>query len=262
MKVMIDHLPPSLRGLMVAGFAAAYMSTIATQLNWGASYIVNDFYRRFLKPEASDFRLIRVSQVVTVLITLVSAVVTFYMESISGAWKLLIVTGAGAGGVLLLRWYWWRINAWSEVVAMGTAFVVSVLLQTMAGLDSDDPRQFAYLMMITVGVTTAAWLAVTFLTAPESDETPVAFYRRTRPSRNGWGPIAKLAPDVKPAGDVLNNLLCWMCGCVLIYGSLFGIGKIVFQETALGIGMLAVAAVAGFVIYWDLSRRGWSSIVD
>ena len=179
------------------------------------------------------------------MITLVSAVVTFYMESISGAWKLLIVTGAGTGGVLLLRWYWWRINAWSEVVAMGTAFVVSVLLQTMAGLDSDDPRQFAYLMMITVGVTTAAWLAATFLTAPESDETPVAFYRRTRPSRNGWGPIAKLAPDVKPAGDGLKNLLCWMCGCVLIYGSLFGIGKIIFQKTALGIGMLAVAAVAG-----------------
>jgi len=261
-KVMIDHLPPSLRGLMVAGFAAAYMSTIATQLNWGASYIVNDFYRRFLKPEASDFQLVRVSQVVTVLITLVSAVVTFYMESISGAWKLLIVTGAGTGGVLLLRWYWWRINAWSEVVAMGTAFVVSVLLQTMAGLDSDDPRQFAYLMMITVGVTTAAWLAATFLTAPESNETLVAFYRRTRPSRNGWGPIAQLAPDVKPAGDGLNNLLCWVCGCVLIYGSLFGIGKILFQETALGIGMLAVAAVAGVVIYWDLTRRGWSSIVD
>ena len=261
-KVMIDHLPPSLRGLMVAGFAAAYMSTIATQLNWGASYIVNDFYRRFVKPAASDVQLVRVSQVVTVLITLVSAVVTFYMESISGAWKLLIVTGAGTGGVLLLRWYWWRINAWSEVVAMGTAFVVSVGLQTMAGLDSDDPRQFAYLMMITVGVTTAAWLGATFLTAPESNETLVAFYRRTRPSRNGWGPIAKLAPDVKPAGDGLNNLLCWVSGCVLIYGSLFGIGKIIFQETALGIGMLAVAAVAGFVIYWDLSRRGWSSIVD
>lgn len=93
---------------MVAGFAAAYMSTIATQLNWGASYIVNHFYRRFLKPEASDLQLVRVSQVVTVLIRLVSAVVTFYVKSISGAWRLLIVTGAGTGGVLLLRWYWWR----------------------------------------------------------------------------------------------------------------------------------------------------------
>jgi Na+/proline symporter len=261
-KVMIDHLPPSLRGLMVAGFAAAYMSTIATQLNWGASYIVNDFYRRFVRPEATEPQLVRVSQLITVLLTVVSAVVTFYMESISGAWKLLIVTGAGTGGVLLLRWYWWRINAWSEVAAMSVAFVVSVALQLVWGLDSDNPEQFAYLMMITVGLTTAAWLAATFLTAPESQETLVAFYRRTRPSRTGWGPIAPLAPDVKPAADGLDNLLCWLCGCVMIYGSLFGIGKIVLRETATGVGMLAVAAVAGAVIYWNLTRRGWASIVD
>jgi Na+/proline symporter len=261
-KVMVDHLPPSLRGLMVAGFAAAYMSTIATQLNWGASYIVNDFYRRFVRPEATQPQLVRVSQLVTVLLTVVSAVVTFYMESISGAWKLLIVTGAGTGGVLLLRWYWWRINAWSEVAAMSVAFVVSVALQLIWGLDSDNPEQFAYLMMITVGLTTAAWLAATFLTAPESQETLVAFYRRTRPSRAGWGPVARLAPDVKPAADGLDNLLCWLCGCVMIYGSLFGIGKIVLRETATGAGMLAVAAVAGGVIYWNLTRRGWASLVD
>jgi Na+/proline symporter len=261
-KVMIDHLPPSLRGLMVAGFAAAYMSTIATQLNWGASYIVNDFYRRFVRPEATEAQLVRMSQLVTVLLTVVSAGVTFYMDSISGAWKLLIVTGAGTGGVLLLRWYWWRINAWSEVAAMSVAFVVSVALQLIWGLDSDNPEQFAYLMMITVGLTTAAWLAATFLTAPESQETLVAFYRRTRPSRAGWGPVARLAPDVKPAADGLDNLLCWLCGCVMIYGSLFGIGKIVLRETATGAGMLAVAAVAGGVIYWNLTRRGWASLVD
>jgi SSS family solute:Na+ symporter len=261
-KVMVDHLPPSLRGLMVAGFAAAYMSTIATQLNWGASYIVNDFYRRFVRPEATEAQLVRMSQLVTVLLTVVSAVVTFYMDSISGAWKLLIVTGAGTGGVLLLRWYWWRINAWSEVAAMSVAFVVSVALQLIWGLDSDNPEQFAYLMMITVGLTTAAWLAATFLTAPESRETLVAFYRRTRPSRAGWGPIAPLAPEVKPAADGLDNLLCWLCGCLMIYGSLFGIGKLILRETAIGAGMLAVAAVAGGVIYWNLTRRGWASLVD
>jgi Na+/proline symporter len=261
-KVMIDHLPPSLRGLMVAGFAAAYMSTIATQLNWGASYIVNDFYRRFVRPEATEAQLVRMSQLVTVLLTVVSAGVTFYMDSISGAWKLLIVTGAGTGGVLLLRWYWWRINAWSEVAAMSVAFVVSVALQLIWGLDSDNPEQFAYLMMITVGLTTAAWLAATFLTAPESRETLVAFYRRTRPSRAGWGPIAPLAPEVKPAADGLDNLLCWLCGCLMIYGSLFGIGKLILRETAIGAGMLAVAAVAGGVIYWNLTRRGWASLVD
>jgi len=113
--VMIDHLPPSLRGLMVAAFAAAFMSTIGTQLNWGASYLVNDFYRRFLKTNGGEKHYVSVSQWATVLLAVLSAAVTFYMDSITGAWKLLIVTGAGTGGVLLLRWYWWRINAWSEV---------------------------------------------------------------------------------------------------------------------------------------------------
>jgi len=219
-KVMIDYMPPSLRGLMLAGFAAAYMSTIATQLNWGASYLVNDFYRRFLKPNETGPHYVLMSQAATVVITLISAGVTFYMDSIAGAWKLLIVTGAGTGGVLLLRWYWWRVNAWSEVVAMGTAFVVSVALQAIWKLDSDNPVEFAWIMIITVGITTAAWLAATFFTAPEPNETLVAFYRRTRPSRNGWGPIAALAPDVKPATDGLNNLGCWIAGCVMIYSPL------------------------------------------
>src|SRR5438309_5468244 len=155
---MIDYLPSSLRGLMVAAFAAAYMSTIATQLNWGASYLVNDFYRRFLKPSESPQHYVRVSQWATVFLTLVSAVVTLYLDSIAGAWKLLLVTGAGTGGVLLLRWYWWRINAWSEVSAMIAAFAVSLTLQAGLHMDSDDPRSFAWIMIITVSITTVVWL--------------------------------------------------------------------------------------------------------
>src|ERR1700729_2182116 len=163
---------------MIAAFAAAYMSTIATQLNWGASYIVSDFYRRFIRREASDKHYVNVSQLTTVFLGLVSAVVTFYMTSISGAWKLLIVTGAGTGLVLLLRWFWWRINAWSEISAMVTAFITSLALQMGGGLDSDKPVDFAWIMIITVSVTTAVWLAVTFATRPESKETLVKFYRR------------------------------------------------------------------------------------
>ena len=125
-RVMIDYLPASLRGLMVAAFAAAFMSTVGTQLNWGASYLVNDFYRRFIATAEPERHYVRASQVATVLLTVISAVVTHYMDSIAGAWKLLIVTGAGTGAVLILRWYWWRINAWSEVSAMATAFVVSI----------------------------------------------------------------------------------------------------------------------------------------
>ncbi len=261
-RVMIDHLPPSLRGLMVAAFAAAYMSTIATQLNWGASYLVNDFYRRFLKRNESERHYVLISQLATVGLTLISAVITFYMESISGAWKLLIVTGAGTGAVLLLRWYWWRINAWSEVSSMVSAFIVSVSLQTVFGFDSDDPVQFAWVMIITVGITTIVWLLVTFLTKPESSDVLVAFYQRTSPSLWGWGPIARLAPGVRPAGGGLNNLLDWICGCVLIYGTLFGVGKLLLKETGVGLLLLGVGLIAGAIIYWDLSRRGWSSVID
>jgi len=261
-KVMIDHLPPSLRGLMVAAFAAAYMSTIATQLNWGASYLVNDVYRRFIDKDAGQTALVRVSQIATVVLSIISAVATFYMDSVAGAWKLLIVTGAGTGGVLLLRWYWWRINAWSEISAMISAFIVSVYLQSAAGLDSDKPADFAWIMIITVGVTTAAWLAATLLTAPESTEVLVSFYKRTRPSAAGWGPVAKLAPEVKPSAGGFANLVDWVCGCIMIYGMLFGTGKLLLKDYAMGALMIAIGLLAGAVIYWDLSRRGWSVVVD
>ena len=261
-RVMIVYLPASLRGLMVAAFAAAYMSTIATQLNWGASYLVNDFYRRFWKPKAPARHYVTASRVATILLTVISAVVTFYLDSIAGAWKLLLVTGAGTGSVLLLRWYWWRINAWSEVSAMLAAFAVSLTLQAGFHMDSDDPRSFAWIMIITVSITTVVWLAVTFLTAPEPSETLVAFYRRTHPSAMGWKPVAALAPDVKPSRDGLANLIDWIAGCVLIYGILFGTGKLLLHETVSGLALLACGVVAGAVIYMDLSRRGWSAVID
>ena len=193
---------------------------------------------------------------------MISAVVTLYMGSIAGAWKLLIVTGAGTGTVLLLRWYWWRINAWSEVSAMISAFVVSVLMQTVAGLDSDRPVDFAWIMIVTVAVTTIVWLAVTFLTAPESRDTLVAFYRRTRPSRFGWEPVAAWAPEVRASTDGLANLLDWIAGCVLIYGVLFGVGKLLLHDTLPGVLLVGLGCIAGGVIYRDLSRRGWRAVVE
>ena len=260
--VLIDYLPASLRGLMIAAFAAAYMSTIATQLNWGASYLINDFWRRFVKRDGTEQYYVRASQVATVLLTLVSAEITRHMDSIGGAWKVLIVTGAGTGGVLLLRWYWWRINAWSEVASMICAAVISIALQVVFGYDTDQPKQFALVMLTTVAITTIVWLAVTYLTAPEPQEKLLSFYRRTRPSRSGWGPIAEIAPEVEASSGGLSNLLDWIAGCTLVYGVLFGVGKLLLGDTTRGLLLLALAALGGFVIYRDLSRRGWATVVE
>jgi solute:Na+ symporter, SSS family len=261
-RVMIDHLPSYWRGLMVASFLAAYMSTVSTMLNWGASYLVNDFYRRFIRSEASDRHYVFASQVATILLTALSAIITFYMDSITGAWKLLIVTGAGTGGVLLLRWYWWRVNAWSEVAAMSAAFVVSFVLQLGFGWDSADPRGFAHIMIVTVALTTLTWVAVTYLTAPEPQQTLVNFYRKIRPSGPGWTAVAHLAPEVKPAQDIGSNLMNWVAGTAMIYTALFGTGKLLLGEPALGALLLAAALVSAAIIYWNLSRRGWKTLIE
>ncbi len=145
---------------------------------------------------------------------------------------------------------------------MIAAFVVSIALQTAGRLDSDQPRDFAWIMIITIAITTVVWLATTLLTGPERKETLVAFYRRTRPLRAGWGPVARMAPEIRPSGDGWNNLLDWVCGMALIYGWLFGIGKVLLNEMGLGILLIAVGTMAGAVIYWDLSRRGWKTVAE
>ena len=145
---------------------------------------------------------------------------------------------------------------------MAASFVVSIVLQLGLGLRSEDPREFAWIVLITVAVSTVVWLAATFMTPPEPEETLLAFYRRVRPSAALWGPIAARATDVAPARDGLLNLMDWAAGCVLVYATLFGVGKILFGETALGLGLLAVAAAAGGLVYWDLERRGWRTVVE
>ncbi len=250
-KTLLDPnvFPSYLRGFMLAAFAAAYMSTIGTQLNWGASYVINDFYRRFIQRSASEKHYVIASQVVTLLLMIVSLVVTFYMESIGGAWKLLLVTGAGTGTVLLLRWFWWRINAWSEVSAMICAAVVSIFLQLVLKWNSDDPKQFAYLMLVTVGITSLIWIVVTFLTSPEPVEKLVAFYRRVRPEGPGWNGIAAKAglSESHAQGRLSLQFVNWILGCALIYGALFGIGKLIFKEWLAGFLFLLVA-----VVVWSL----------
>lgn len=259
-RILMSDLPAYMRGLMLAAFAAAYMSTIGTQLNWGASYLVNDVYKRFVVRSKNERHYVGVSQAVTMLLMILSSFVTFYMDSIAGAWKYLMAIGAGTGLVYILRWFWWRINAWSEVSAMAAAFVTSTAMRYVFELDENQPRDFAYIVLGTVAVTTVVWLTVTFLTSPEERSTLISFYRRVRPSASLWGPIAKETTDVVPQKDGMFNLIDWFCGVLMIYAFLFGVGKIIFGEHLLGMGFLAAGLFCGIIIYRDLNKRGWETI--
>jgi Na+/proline symporter len=259
-RILILDLPAYLRGLMVAGFLAAYMSTIATELNWGASYLVNDLYRRFLIRNRSEKHYVVISQLTTMSLMILSAVVSFYMESIADAWKFIIALGAGTGLVYLLRWFWWRINAWSEVSAMLAALITSVTLQYGFNLSESDPKEFAYLVLITVAVTTAVWLSVTYLTRPEPKEVLLNFYRRVRPNPALWRPIAQEATDIVPRKDGLFNLIDWISGVLMIYAFLFGAGNILFGRIWLGIVFVAAGFLFAGIIYYDLNKRGWETV--
>jgi Na+/proline symporter len=256
-RVMVDHLPPMWRGLLLAAFAAAYMSTIATHLNWGTSYLINDFYRRFIRPSAEEKHYVRVSRATTGLLALISILVTLNMHRITGAWELLLGLGAGTGLVYLLRWFWWRINAWSEIAAMTTALVVTVGVKLARPFSEDDPLLYAKSMLVTVTVTTVAWMLVTWLTPPEPEAKLLEFYRRVRPGGPGWTALARRFAD-PPPGALTVHLLGWALGCVLIYSVLFGIGAVIFGRwrpalLSLGIGLLAGGGIL------KLLTHGWGS---
>ncbi|HVS88756.1 MAG TPA: sodium:solute symporter family protein [Candidatus Acidoferrum sp.] len=257
--VLRDFLPPALRGLMIAAFLAAFMSTVGTQLNWGTSYLLNDFYRRFLVRRASDKHYVAVSKLFIVLLVILSGYAAANITSIQSAWQLLLGMGAGTGGVLLLRWYWWRINAWSEISSMTAAFVVSLSLRK-AQFSGNDSVVFAKTALITTVATTVVWLITTLITQPETEERLLQFYRRVRPTVHGWKHIAVLAPEIQPVRDLSANTFDWIMGCALVYCCMFSIGELVLQEWLAGFLLLAAAAASGCFIYWSLSRRGWEPL--
>ncbi len=243
-----DLLPPGLTGLVIAGFAAAYMSTISTQLNWGSSYLVNDIWLRFVRREkATERELVGVGRAATVLLMVASLGVTYVLSSIEGAWRFLLALGAGTGLVLILRWYWWRINAWSEISAMVASLVLSLVLWFGAGLDPDDPAQWAVIMLLTVAGSSVVWLAVTFLTKPEDERVLKEFYLRVRPGGPGWRRVSgALGLGGEPMDGGPLNWTNWVAGVASIYATLFGIGKWIFGEAGWAAFYLAVA-VLGFI---------------
>jgi Na+/proline symporter len=258
-QAFVDLLPTPWRGFMMAGFAAAYMSTVATQLNWGASYLVNDVYRRFMRRHATEAHYVAVSRAATVVLFLLSIIVTWQIGSVGKAWKFLIGLGAGTGLVYILRWYWWRINAWSEISAMVASFVTYVtgtallprFFPNPATLPAGEQTGLANriestVLLTTVAVSTAVWLIATYITAPERAEVLESFYRRVRPGGRGWARVSErlgFGREQIPGGTL--SWTYWLAGVIAVYASLFGIGKIIFGELLAGF-VLFVVAVAAF----------------
>ncbi|MDZ7739749.1 MAG: sodium:solute symporter family protein [Bacteroidales bacterium] len=258
--VMLSKLDPGWLGLVTASIIAAYMSTIGTHLNWGSSYVVNDFYRRFVKPEAPEKELVKVGRITTVALMVIAGFMAlFFLNNATQAFDVLLLSGAGTGAIYLLRWFWWRINAWTEIAAMIAATLSAVILVFFV---SDNAIMFWVLdgftskLLIAVFITTVVWLATTFLTAPESKETLRKFYRITRPGGPGWKKVveeARLEDDIiiddRDSGrtwEMPLQVLCVFIGAVSIYSALFSIGGFVYAKPGLGI-LLGLVAVAGTI---------------
>jgi len=252
--VIRDLLPTGLIGLLLAAFLAAYMSTIASQTVWGTSYIINDFIRPFIKPNAGEKYYVRSSRVTTVLLILFAFLVTSQLEQISGAWKFILACSGGIGLVLILRWFWWRINAWSEISAMVAPFIVYPVLYYKYGLNYET------MLLIIVGWSTVVWLTVTLLTRPTEQTKLEAFYKRIHPGGRGWRKIASRLPDVVEDTGHLLLLVDYICGCILVMMFLFGFGKLIFKEYLEAGIYLLTGLLAGAVIYRNFSRMGWEKI--
>lgn len=251
---MKDFLPAGLKGLLVAAFFAAYMSTISTQLNWGTSYLINDLYRRFIKRNLTENHYVKASRMITILLMLISAIVTLFISTISGAWVFIMECGAGLGLVLILRWYWWRINAWSEISAMVTPFIIYPVLRI-------NGIEFPSTLFILVICTTIVWLLITFLTKPVSEEVLYDFYRKIHPGGVLWKKISDKLPEVKSDSDFPGMFMNWAAGIVLVYSFLFGTGSLLFGDILKTLIFLFAAVVSIIIIYRNLSAAGWKTLI-
>ena len=252
---MKDFLPTGLKGLLIAAFFAAYMSTIATQLNWGTSYIINDFYRRFLFKDKTESHYVLISRVVTLLLMVISVMITLFINRISGAWEFILECGAGVGLVLIIRWFWWRVNAWSEISAMITPFIVLPILKFYQ-------VEFPNTLFIIVPTTTLVWLTVTFLTKPTDEKTLIEFYKKVYPGGKLWKVISGKIPDAPTQQNFSSMFINWIAGVILVYSSLFAIGKIIFGNYSEAILYLGVIVISIIIITKNLSKEGWEKLLS
>ena len=259
---MLKFLPVGFVGLMVGGLVAANSSTILTHLNWGASYLVHDFYRRFINKDATEKHYVFMGRAATVLLFLLSSGLVFVLDTAKDAFDVILQVGAGTGLLYLLRWFWWRVNAWCEVVAMISSFLVSVVFLVLE-------KQHIYStpgavrLMLTVIVTTICWMLAAYL-APQTDRrTLIEFYRKVHPAGPGWEPIRREAgiskAEVAKTGDSIPlALVGWVAGCTVIWSSLFTVGNFLYGRTGYALALAAVFVISGLILLRVINTL-WSS---
>jgi len=256
-SAMLVYLPHGLFGLMIASLAAAYMSTISTHLNWGASYAVEDCYRRFLAPDKDERHYVMVGRVVTVGLIILACALSLWLHNSYQAFQILLQIGAGTGLIFLLRWFWWRINAWSEIAGMGISFVVAVYFQFVHTALGFAPLSSTAQLVTGIAITTVGWLAVTFATPPTDRATLQGFYDRIRPMGPGWKAAVTTGPAT-PGESVTAAFLCWFLGCVIIYGALFGTGYLLYGKVLPAVACLIAAAAGAWGLFRTLPRVGFA----
>ena len=253
-----DVLPSGLRGLMFAAFLAAFMSTISTQLNWGTSYLVNDLWRRFVAKDRDERYYVFTSRWMTFALALVGVLITTQIESISQAWGLILSASAGLGVVLILRWYWWRINAWSELAATVAPIVLTVGMLVAVAAGAELPpflTEFPANLFAITAFTVAVTLVATFATRPTPHERLTEFYRDVHPGGPGWARFAAENPDVPQTESLRHLAVNWLVGVVLVYSILFGTGYLLFGKPVSGFVCLALAAVAGIFLSRNIGKH-------
>ncbi|HLR31617.1 MAG TPA: hypothetical protein VK074_03965, partial [Fodinibius sp.] len=261
---MLTFIPTGWLGLVVASLTAAYMSTISTHLNWGSSYLVNDFYQRFINPESTEKELVMVGRLSTVVLMIVAGILALLMQNALDSFQILLQIGAGTGLLFILRWFWWRINAGSEIAAMVISFVVAIYFQFIhvhTGLPALNGWEE---IIIGVILTTIGWVAVTFMVRPTSHETLMKFYEIARPGGPGWQRVLNKAEkegrDVKryqdKAWQVPQGIYCMVMGCIAIYGTLFATGYWIYGRWILA-GVITVVALVACVLLFN----GWRKLI-
>lgn len=251
-SAMLTFLPTGMIGIVLASLIAAVMSTLSTHLNWGSSYVVNDFYLRFVKPEATDKELVAVGRISTVALMVLSSVLALALSSALNAFNILLQIGAGTGLIFILRWFWWRINAYTEISAMAISFVVAIFFEVInpkLGL-IDIPAEESYMKLIySVSITTIGWLIVTFMTQPEKDEVLLSFYRKVTPASMGWKKLLDRYPAEKEEKGTLGKEIGLMItGTFMVYAALFSTGFFIYGKTMEGLIAAVIAIVGGLII--------------